>query len=247
MHAITYEMKPKINDIKSRKCSDWTDELIREAIEFLQSLNPSLQLLEIIPDNYRPEAVIKATFQGKSSVFQASLPRICDCIINEMPIAALSARDSEQAELNKLARVKWEAQQKEIEKQAKENKKNAENEEVVKTVNTVIDRYIKVVESGKEEMGLLYHVNRCKGLATKHTTSNGGVMTVTNPRLDALTAKANGQYVEIGKEACFMPQAIFLKFKSGCGWKCKSKAQAEIIVVTWNARLEEMMSASFMS
>lgn len=172
------------------------------------------------------------------------IPRVVDCIVKDLPLATLAAQEAERAEANRLERLKREIEQKEKEKKEKQNKKNAKNEMVIKTINTIIDRFAMVATSRNDELGLLYHVNRCFGLTTSHTTSKGGVLIITNPRLEALTAKANGQYLEIGKEACFIPQALFLKFKAGAGWKCKSKEQAETIANTWNSRYAELFNAS---
>lgn len=244
MIEISYETKQKLTPIKQRKAGDWTDTMITEAVEVLQGINPTLQLLEIVHSDFRPEIIIKAAFSGKFTVFQAPIPRVVDCILNDLPLATLSAQGAERAEAIKLEREQLEIAQKAQDKQEKLNRKHAENEAAVKAVNTVIDRFIKVAASNKDDMGMLYHVKRCFGITASLTTTKGGVVIVTNPRLEALTAKVSGQYLEIGKEACFVPQALSLKFKAGAGWKCKSKEQAETIANIWNSRYAEMFEAS---
>ena len=235
MNLISYEIDYKIKAIRQTKVEEWTDEKIASAIEILNLVNPTIELLDVIKGGFRPEIVIRGTFAGKTTVFRAAIPRVCDCVVNDVPFHVLTAKESERAEELRLTNMKYEAQRKITEKKAADDKKKAEIESIIKAVNMVIDHFVRSALSGTEVLGMQYHVTRCRNLPE--------VSNSWNPisRSEAMTPKTNGQFLEIGRECCFLPKALNLNFKSGAGWRCKSKAQAEAIAKAWNARLDEVM------
>ncbi len=233
----------EIHNIKQRKASDWTDELINDAINTMQLINPSIQLIEIIRTTNSVgtagvEIAIKAEFNGNSTMFQCAIRRAFDCIEANIPLTELVKRENElfakaQDERNRLATLNA----------IKEEKAAARlivNTE--KTINILADEFAKAYKQSRYSFSkfdfkvneeLMYHAKRILDANYRYGITGES----------ALTVKADGEYIIINRFGCFVPQAFKFKFVASLSkWKCKNEKQAECIEKAWNARIHEILN-----
>lgn len=212
-----------INDIRNKPSTYWNPETVQDAINALKSVNTTLVEREIISGlGGRLEVLVSISLGGKPCTFQASPGKLAELVNANVTPEQWAVMNEERAAKARLEVMEMEKRREE--QKAAKRKANAQKEidEAIGVIKGMAERFIKTAECPEEEnSNMAFHVNRCL-------------------QLKNWQAKTNGQWLDIAKELCWMPQSLGLRWKAGQGWRCKSKAMAEAIEKLWNDELSEV-------
>lgn len=239
----------KINDIKNAGAGSWTEDSVRREVAYLATINPTLELMQVVDSFGRLECVVSGEFVGGKTVFQAPMPRLADCVISDKSLVQIVRDETQRASSNEEAKIRQQEREQELKHLAQLQKvADAKAKALDKitstcdTVDLVVSRLISTMDNirnGVEapDFGMTFHIHRL----TRYSSDRKGIFNICGDT-NKMKATAAGQYIDIPRECCFMPQALELKFKAGAGWKCSSKAMAEKVVEKWNSHLPALQA-----
>lgn len=238
----------RINSIKQTGAGSWTEDMIKTAVAYLITINPSLVLLQIVNNAGRLECVVSGEFNNCQTVFQAPMPRLTDCVVNDQSLVNIVRDETERATRNDEMRILQqtralelkllEAEQKVLDVKAKAS---AKIDKACEEVDVVVTRLIKVMADISDNVnapdyGLKYHLGRLVSYSV------GANACSIRGNTQNMIATAEGPFLNIARECCFLPQSLDLNFKPA-GWKCSSKIMAARVADQWNNHLPALQVA----